>query len=92
MPNGGVTRDTFKHADTNSKLSILYDQQLEMIHTMKQLQLHDTQQNTHCVEQWGKCDDRFKSIEKNWYKIAGALVLLGAAVPFVSKLVVNFLT
>lgn len=90
MPNGGVTRDTFKHADTNSQLGILYDQQLEIIRSMDKLRIHDTDQCSRCAERWIDCDKRFKVIETNWYKIAGALVLLGAAVPFLSKLILKY--
>lgn len=89
MPNGGVTRDTFKHADINSQLSILYDQQLEIIRSMDKLRIHDTDQCSRCAERWIDCDKRFKVIETNWYKIAGALVLLGAVTPLVTKIIIK---
>ena len=91
MPNGGVTRDTFKHADINSQLSILYDQQLEIIRSMDKLRIHDTDQCSRCAERWIDCDKRFKVIETNWYKIAGALILLGAGMPFLSKILKQWL-
>lgn len=87
MPNGGVTRETFMHADTSSQLSILYDQQLEIIYSMKKLRLQDSEQCSRCAERWLDCDTRFKSIEKNGYKIAGALVLLGATVSLLPYLI-----
>lgn len=80
-PNGGVVRDTFERADTNSKLRILYDQQHEIIQSIKSLKDSDSNIAEHCVTQWQGCDERFKKVERNWYKITGIILFLAAIGP-----------
>jgi hypothetical protein len=90
MPNGGVSKKTFENADTDSKLNILYDQNQELIKTIEDLKNKDNNINTHCIEQWATCDNRFKKIERHWYKITGALVIIAAISPFISTLIIKY--
>jgi len=89
MPNG-ITKETFSHADINSKLSMLFDMQTETIQAVKALQCKDNKINAHCREQWQACDTRFKKIERHWYKVAGGLLFLAAVAPFVSTLIIKY--
>lgn len=91
MPNGGVTKETFKNADTDSKLDILFDQNQELIQAVKALQCKDSKINEHCREQWAQCDTRFKKLERHWYKIVGVLIFLAAVTPFLSKLIEHWI-
>src|SRR6056297_752711 len=89
LPNG-VTKETFLNANTDSKLDILFDQNQELIQVVKTLQCKDNKINQHCQEQWQTCDTRFKKLERHWYKIAGGLVFLAAAAPFISTLIIKY--
>lgn len=89
MPNG-ITKETFLNADTDSKLDILFDMQVEAIQAIKALQCKDSKINAHCREQWKNCDSRFKKIERNWYTLAGGLLLLATVMPFISTLIIKY--
>jgi len=90
MPNGGLTKQTFEKSDTSSKLDILFDQNQELIQAVKALQCKDNKINKHCREQWGKCDTRFKRLERHSYKIIGVLIFIAAIAPFVSALIIKY--
>ncbi len=85
MPNGGITKETFEQSSTDSKLSILFDQQHEMMSSIRTLQ-----NNSSCWDQWQSCDQRFKKLERSWYKLAGALLLIAAVAPIISTFFIHW--
>ena len=87
MPNGGVTKNTFEMSDTNTKLSILYDQQIEIINVTNELRDKDDCQKKFINDQWKSCDERFKSIERRWYKIVGVLVFISILSPVIAAII-----
>ena len=89
MPNG-ITKQTFLNSDTNTQLSILYDMQAETNNLLKDLKENDTGIKTHCRTQWNTCDDRFKKLEKHWYKVVGVLIFLAAISPFISTVIIKY--
>ena len=86
MPNGGITKQTFMESDPKTQMSILYDQQTEMIKKLDNLQNKDSNIETHCEERWHSCDKRFKNIEKNWYKLAGIMLFISLIAPTITVL------
>jgi hypothetical protein len=85
LPNG-ITKETFERADTDSKLNILYDQQLLIVNSIYELRNKDSNITVHCSDQWSECDRRFKLIEKIWYKLMGGVLLLAIIVPIITNL------
>lgn len=87
MPNGGITKQTFIESDPKTQMSILYDQQTEMIKKLDNLQNKDTNIENHCEERWHSCDKRFKIIERNWYKLAGVIIAISLLVPTIKDII-----
>jgi hypothetical protein len=85
LPNG-VSKETFERADTDSKLNILFDQQLLIVESISCLRTKDSNISVHCDTQWKGCDSKFKLIEKNWYKLMGGVLLLAIIVPIITNL------
>jgi hypothetical protein len=75
MPNG-VKKDTFLAANTDSKLSILYDIQLTTMEAIKDLRCMDTKINDHCTAQKNECDQRFRKLERHYIWILGGVAAL----------------
>jgi hypothetical protein len=87
MPNGGVSKNTFIESDPKTQMSILYDQQTEMIKMLNRLQNKDTNIENHCETRWHECDKRFKNIEKNWYKLAGIILFISLIAPTITAII-----
>lgn len=89
MPNGGITRKTFESATTEGKLSILFDQQLHIIESMRCLKNKDSDINDACRDRMQKCDQRFKVLEISWAKLAGGILILAVIVPIISTIIIK---
>lgn len=90
MPNGGVTKETFLKSDTDAKLSILFDQQQDIISSVGELRDNESSIHIHCQDQWATCDTRFKRLERTWYKLAGAMVLAATVAPILITLALKY--
>lgn len=91
MPNGGVTKETFLKSDTDAKLSILFDQQQDIIYSVQELRDNESSIHLHCQDQWSSCDTRFKKLERTWYKLAGAMVLAATVAPILVTVALKYL-
>ena len=80
MPNGdGITKDTFLKADEQSKWAMTYD----LLHEIR----HDVRNSNSChLDQRSICEERFNRIERNWSRLAGALIVI-ASIPSVIILI-----
>lgn len=63
MPNGGVKKETFSRLDYDEKLDVLFDQQSEIIETVKY--------GFPCQSRGGSCEERFKRIERWQTRLTG---------------------
>lgn len=91
MPNG-VTKQTFLQSSTDAKLNILFDQQVLIVEAIQSLHTKDSNITVHCADQWKECDDRFKTIEKNWYKFMGGVLIIALLAPFISTYILKLIT
>jgi hypothetical protein len=91
LPNG-VTKQTFLQSSTDAKLNILFDQQVLIVEAIQSLHTKDSNITVHCSDQWKECDDRFKTIEKNWYKFMGGVLIIALLAPFISTYILKLIT
>lgn len=67
MPNGGMPKETYERLSAESKLDVLFDQQVEIIGFIQTLKKDDDNTNE-CfkkalTEQMSKCETRFRALE-----------------------------
>jgi hypothetical protein len=67
-------------ADERTRAGLQYDLFSAMIHKIE---------SAPCVSRAAGCDIRFKRIETVWAKVAGALVLLSIAGPWIMRLIMR---
>ena len=73
MPNGsGISKQTFIKSDEPTRTAMTYD----LLHEI----YASIQTSQHCHKaQKAECEQRFKTIESKWAKLAGALIVIAGA-------------
>jgi len=101
MANGGITKQFFETLKSEQKLDALFDQQVEIIQALKEMQqVHKesktciSQQKEYCNTtldiQRERCDARFKKLERfAWIALGIVLTLNVIVVPVVVYITAN---
>jgi len=87
MPNG-MTKETFRSLDQNSKLDTLFDYVVQIDQKAEQAKDRReddiTKRQQHCEEQRSECGDRFQRLERFVYIGIGGVLFLQIVIPSVA--------
>ena len=90
VANGGITKAFFETLDSNQKLDALFDQQVEIIDSLKGLQNGDVKAASCLAAQKKECDGRFKRLERlSWIALGIVLTLNVVVVPIIVYVTAN---